>query len=433
MTAGTPAPPPRTGSEGHAPAAGDVRLAYVTPGFPDFTQSFVRREVDQVRARGVHLLVCSLRPPPRELRDPDLARFIDETVYGAWLFSRGVVAAHLYFLRRAPRRYLAALADVLRLALRQLRHPTLAALTVGIFPKSVYFARVMADDRTTHVHAHFANHATTAAAVAARLLDVPFSFTGHAWDIFVPANQIGLDAKIAAARAVVTCTQYNRELLRGLAVRGGADKIAVCYHGVALPRVDGVRREPGLVVSVGRLHAKKGFADLVAACARLARDGVSFRCVVVGEGEERDALTSAIATAGLGDRIELIGALPHRDVIALIARASVFALPSVRAKDDSMDGIPNVILEAFSVATPVISTRLSGIPEVVRDGETGTLIAPGDAAALAVALRDVLEHPGEHAARAARGRELVAASFDLERNVDAFLAWIAGVPARSVP
>ena len=110
----------------------------------------------------------------------------------------------------------------------------------------------------------------------------------------------------------------------------------------------------------------------------------------------------------------------------LIARAAVFTLPSVRARDASMDGIPNVILEAFSVETPVVSTSLSGIPEVVRDGETGSLVAPGDTVALSRALRDVLQHPDVHRARARRGRELVATSFDLVRNVRALLAWITG-------
>jgi len=415
-----------------AEAPPGLRLAYVTPGFPDFTQSFVRREVEQVRAFGVPLVVCSLRPPPRTFEDPELARFVEETVYGPWLFSVGLLAAHAHFLARAPGRYLAALGATLALAARQLRHPRLALATLAIFPKSVYFARILGARGVTQVHAHFANHPTTAAATIARLLAVPFSFTGHAWDIFVPANQIGLAEKIAAARAVVTCTRYNERLLRRLAVHGGAERIAVSYHGVAVPAVGAVAREPGLVVSVGRLTAKKGFHDLVAACGLLARDGVAFRCAVVGEGEERDALRAAIAALGLEDRVELLGALPHRDVMGLIARAAVFTLPSVRAKDESMDGIPNVILEAFSVGTPVVSTDLSGIPEVVRDGETGVLVEPGDPIALARGLRDVLEHPGIHAARAQRGRELVAGAFDAARNVAALLGWIAGGGPRAV-
>lgn len=405
------------------PTAG-LRLAYVTPGFPDLTQSFVRREVEQVRAFGVPLVVCSLRPPPRRLDDPDLVRYIEATVYGPWLLSLDLARAHAHFLRRAPGRYLAALGATLRLALRQLAHPRLALATLAIFPKSVYFARVLATRGVTHVHAHFANHPTTAAATVARLLDLPFSFTGHAWDIFVPANQIGLAEKIAAARAVITCTHYNERLLHELATLGGAERIAVSYHGVALASVAPAAREPGLVVSVGRLTQKKGFHDLVAACELLARDAVPFRCVVVGEGEEREALAERIRAAGLEGRIELAGAMPHRAVMELIGRASVFTLPSVRAKDASMDGIPNVILEAFSVGTPVVSTSLSGIPEVVRDGETGTLVAPGDSVALAAALRDVLQRPEVHLDRARRGRDLVASSFDLTRNVRALLAWI---------
>lgn len=401
-----------------------VRLAYVTAGFPNLTQSFVRREIETVRALGVPLAIFSVRPAPRRFADPALARYVAETIYGGWRLSWRLLAAHVHFLRTAPRRYFIALRGVLALARRQWRHGTLPLRTCIVFPMSVHFAREMQRRAVTHVHAHFANHPTTVARVAATLLDVPFTFTGHAWDIFVPANQIGLAEKIADAAAVVTCTEFNRRLLCGLVVPAQHAKIAVCYHGLALGETVRPAREADLIVAVGRLTAKKGFHHLVDACARLARDGVRFRCVIIGEGEEDSALARAIARAGLGDRITLAGARAHREVMDWIARAAVFALPSTVAKDASMDGIPNVILEAFAVETPVISTRLSGIPEVVRDGETGVLIAPDDPGALAAALRDVLAHADTHRERARRGHELVASAFDLERNVRAFLTWI---------
>jgi colanic acid/amylovoran biosynthesis glycosyltransferase len=400
-----------------------THLAYVTAGFPNLTQSFVRREVETVRALGVPLTIFSVRPPPREFPDPSLARYVDETIYGTRL-SLALFAAHAHFLRRRPRRYLAALGRVLALAFRQWRCGSLPLRTCVVFPMSVYFARVMEERAVTHVHAHFANHPTTAARVAASLLDLPFTFTGHAWDIFVPANQIGLADKIAEATAVVTCTEFNRRLLCELVSPAQRAKIAVCYHGMTLPSGPRPEREADLIVAVGRLRQKKGFHHLVAACAELARDGVPLRCVIIGEGEEESSLNEAIACAGLRDRVTLAGARPHREVMDWIARAAVFALPSMIAKDASMDGIPNVILEAFAVETPVVSTRLSGIPEVVRDGETGVLIAPDDPHALATALRDVLAHPETHRARARRGRDLVAAAFDLDRNVRQFLAWI---------
>lgn len=404
--------------------AAGVRLAYVTAGFPDLTQSFVRREVETVRALGVPLTVFSIRPPPRHFPDPGLARFVDETVYGGRGFSLALLAAHLHFLRHAPRRYAVVLARVLALAARQLSAGSLALRTCAVFPMSVYFAREMQRRGVTHVHAHFANHPTTAARIAATLLDVPFTFTGHAWDIFVPANQIGLAEKIADAAAVVTCTQFNRRLLCELVPQAQHAKIAVCYHGIELPETMAGQREEDLVVAVGRLTAKKGFHHLVAACADLTRTGTRVRCVIIGEGEERSSLEDAISRAGVHECVTLIGARPHREVMEWMARAAVFALPSMVAKDASMDGIPNVILEAFAVETPVVSTRLSGIPEVVRDGETGVLVPPDDAVALAAALRAVLGDPDAHRARARRGHEIVAAAFDLDRNVRAFLAWI---------
>lgn len=407
-----------------AAIAPGVRLAYVTAGFPDLTQSFVRREIETVRALGVPLTVFSVRPPLRRFPDPTLERFVAETVYGGRRVSAGLIAAHVYFLCRAPRRYLGALGRLLALAFRQRGCGTLPLRTCAVFPMSVYFARVMAQRGVTQVHAHFANHPTTAARIAATLLGIPFTFTGHAWDIFVPANQIGLADKIADAAAVVTCTEFNRKLLCDLVPARERAKITVCYHGIALPETTGPTREDGLIVAVGRLTAKKGFHHLVAACAELARAGTPFHCVIIGEGEERAALAAAIGRAGLEDQITLAGARPHDEVMRWIARAAVFALPSMIAKDASMDGIPNVILEAFAVETPVISTRLSGIPEVVREGETGVLVPPDDAAALARALREVLAHPETHRAQARRGHALVAAAFDLDRNVRRFLEWI---------
>jgi colanic acid/amylovoran biosynthesis glycosyltransferase len=410
-----------SGASGTVP---DVRLAYVTAGFPDLTQSFVRREVETVRALGVPLTIFSVRPAPRRFPDPTLARYVEETIYGGRRVSFALLAAHGHFLRRAPRRYLAALGRVLALAFRQRRCGTLPLRTCVVFPMSVYFARVMEQRGVTHVHAHFANHPTTAARIAASLLGVPFTFTGHAWDIFVPANQIGLAEKIADAAAVVTCTEFNRKFLCDLVPRAQHAKIALCYHGIRVPAVTPPERAEDLIVAVGRLTAKKGFQHLITACAQLARDDIGFRCVIIGEGEERSVLEEAIAHAGLRARITLVGARSHREVMEWMARAAVFALPSMVAKDGSMDGIPNVILEAFAVETPVVSTRLSGIPEVVRDGETGVLVPPDYPVALAAALHDVLAHPEAHRARARRGCELVAAAFDLDRNVRSFLAWI---------
>jgi len=401
-----------------------VHLAYITANFPDLTESFVRREIEQVRAQGVRATVFSLRPKPVHLADATLQKHIAETVYGPWLASGPLLAAHLYFLLRHPGRYLATLADVVRMAARQWRFPDMPVKTLAVFPKTVYFARVMQQRDVTQVHAHFANHPTTAAMLVARLLDIPFTFTGHAWDLFVKKNQVLLPEKLAAAGAVVTCTQFNRTFLEPFCAPGVAGRIAVRYHGVAIPERAPAARERDLIVAVGSLAPKKGFGVLLEACQRLAREGVDFRCEIVGEGPLRAELEEAIRTRGLDGRCSLLGARPNAEVIALMSRAAVFVMPSVRDKDDSMDGIPNVILEAFAVGTPVVATRISGIPEVVREGVTGRLVAPEDAAGLAAAIADVLRDHDRHLAQAEAGRRLVAEEFDLRRNAKAVLDWI---------
>jgi glycosyltransferase involved in cell wall biosynthesis len=152
--------------------------------------------------------------------------------------------------------------------------------------------------------------------------------------------------------------------------------------------------------------------------------------VIVGEGSLRPRLEAQIRRLRLAADVTLLGARPHEEVMRLLARAAVFVMPSVRARDGEMDGIPNVVLEAHSVATPVIATRLSAIPEVVRHGETGRLVPPGDDEALAEAIAETLREPEPAQAMARRGRDLVRGQFDIEANVRRLLASLAGSPCR---
>jgi glycosyltransferase involved in cell wall biosynthesis len=163
---------------------------------------------------------------------------------------------------------------------------------------------------------------------------------------------------------------------------------------------------------------KKGLTHLVAACARLRDRGRPFRCVLVGEGPERRPLEAQIQRLGLGDRVALAGHVPHREVVRHLRAATVLAHPSVVDRNGSMDGIPNTILEAFAVETPVVATRLSGIPEVVVPERTGLLVEPGDIEGLADALERLLADPALGRRLGAAGRALVIERFDLTRNVE---------------
>lgn len=401
-------------------------FGYVTSGFPTLTETFVRREIDQARALGVTITVFPLRSRPRRFDDPALFPYVEDTVYTPRLLSPDLLRSHRWAWRRDRRRYLLTLCRCVRAALRHGWHLDMVAKTLAIWPKTVHIARLMAERSVDQVHAHFANHPTTAAMLIADLLDLPFSFTAHAWDIFVAKNQVLLPDKLARAKVAVTCTEFNARFLRRFCTGNGAARIAVHYHGVQRRETQDDARDRGLVVAVGSLVDKKGFPILLSACARLRDRDVAFRCVIVGEGPLRPRLEGQIRRLRLADCVTLLGALPHEEVMRLLARGAVFVMPSVRARDGEMDGIPNVVLEALSVGTPVVATRLSAIPEIVRDGETGRLVPPGDDDALARAIAETLREPETSQAMARRGRDLVRQQFDLAVNVERLLTCLAG-------
>jgi colanic acid/amylovoran biosynthesis glycosyltransferase len=407
--------------------AGDgapATLVMVSSQFPEPNETFVVREVGELRRRGFALTIFSLRPALNIL-DPEARALMPLVVYPPatpW----DVVTEAWRTLRTAPRAALRAIGVGVRDALAALPSVSLAAKQALMVPLALaYGGRLPAGDY--RLHAQFANVPTAVARMLAAFRRGRYSFTAHAWDIYVPENKRQLPARIGGADLVVTCTGYNRDFLSTLApTRADAAKILLAYHGLDLPAYDPNRsRAPDLVVGGASLTEQKGLTHLVAACARLRDRGVRVRCVLIGEGPERARLEAQIGALGLADRVTLTGQLPHREVIRHLREAAVFAHPSVVERRGAMDGIPNTILEALAVQTPVVATRLSGIPEVVRTGETGLLVEPGDAEGLADALAQLLADPALGQRLAAAGRTLVTERFDLRRNVEDLAARFA--------
>lgn len=396
-----------------AGAAGDAhrdRLAYVLKVFPRVSETFVINEMRALEARGEDLAVFSLHRPDGsvphkilgELKgrvhqidalptpvDADLAR-----ACGA--LRRRLGADTLAGDRVAPRKYVR-----LALAVREL----------------------MRAEGVCHLHAHFASRATHVALLAATQGGNSYSFTAHAKDIYhADVDRDLLRVKIAGARLVVTVTDHNREHLQRLVgdVPGAADKIVRIYNGVDLGRfraAPAARDGVPVILGVGRLVEKKGFAVLVAACAILRRRGMRFRAEIVGGGPEEAALRRQVVEGGVEDRVAFRGVLATEEVADRLRQAAVVALPCVTARDGNVDALPTVLLEAMATARPVVSTRLSGIPEIVVDGETGLLVPPGDPEALAQALAAMLEQPEWAVALGGAGRRRAERQFDLRGNV----------------
>jgi len=243
-----------------------------------------------------------------------------------------------------------------------------------------------------------------------------------------------LRTKLADADAVVTVSDYNVAYLREAYGPAAAGVVRI-YNGLDLDRfafAEPVAREQ-TVVAVGRLVEKKGFAHLVDAVASLVSDGRAVRLEIVGGGPEELPLRDQVRRAGLVDRVEFHGPLLQSRMQDVVRRAAVLAAPCVVGGDGNRDGLPTVLLESLAMGTPCVTTPVTGIPEAVRDGETGLLVAPGDSRALAAALERLLGDPEEGRRLAVAGRLHVEEHFDSQHNAAALLRLFARCSAdRSV-
>jgi glycosyltransferase involved in cell wall biosynthesis len=258
------------------------------------------------------------------------------------------------------------------------------------------------------------------ALVMARLTGIPWSFSGHASDIYLHTTMLA--EKIHAAKFVITCTRYNKHYLTRLAGEAAASKIVVSYHGVDLRRFQPAPKPstpPLQILAVGTLMAGKGFSDLIDACKILAGRGLAFDCTIVGDGGERPRLTRLIQRYGLTNQVRIAGYLPHEAIIRRYQQAHIVVLPAL---SDRHFGIPNVLLEAMAVATPVVCTPLPSLAEVIQEGVQGLYVPERDPVALAHALATLAHDHERCRALGEAGRRKIEELFDAEKTANLLAA-----------
>jgi glycosyltransferase involved in cell wall biosynthesis len=420
-------------------ATASPQVAYVMKGFPRASEPFISHEVLRLEASGMPLRLFAIRglseekshPHTHDIRaeitylpkDPATA----DTSFTPWL-ARNLprfAGRHLWIALRHPLRYASTAMHALHLSVRY---------RSGFWPSfnRVFFkdflragciaADVAASDTIRHLHAHFSHGSTTMAMFASQMAGITYSFTAHVKDIYVSRLNPGdlLHRKIRRAAFVVTCSDVNRVYMQRLCP--DARHLYTIYHGLDVgefaPRNGAAREEePPLVLAVGRVVTKKGFPKLIRACDLLRRRGLSFHCMLVGPpGDDSAAVESLIEELGLSDVVRRRGEASHEELRELYSRAALIVLPCIVASDGDRDGIPNVLVEAMAMGRPVVSTRVSGIPELVQDGENGRLVEPGDAEALAAAIAELLEDPGARARLGVVARRTVQERFDSART-----------------
>jgi glycosyltransferase involved in cell wall biosynthesis len=404
------APDALPGAVPDGPAGPPMRVGYLVSRFPAASETFVVREMNEVaRDPAIELELLSLFPSRDDFLHPSAERWMAGLRRPQ---KRAALTATLRWLGRRPLRTTATFATVAAAGVRRPRMMLRSLATLVLAARHAESVRELGID---HLHAHFASYPALAAWACHRLCGVGYSFTAHAYDIFV--DQTLLARKLADADFVATISEYNR---RFLARYGGevATPVHVVHCGVDPAAYDFVPRPipaSGRVraLVVASLQEKKGHAVLFEA---LARGGAGLERVdleLVGGGELREPLQARVAELGLESRVSFLGPLSEPEVRDRLGEADLFVLPSIIASDGQMEGLPVALIEALASGLTAVASRMSGIPELIDDGVTGYLAEPGDATDLAAALeRAVAGPPVDFEA----GRRLVAEQFDISET-----------------
>jgi colanic acid/amylovoran biosynthesis glycosyltransferase len=419
---GRPTPPLRPTSGPAAAPSGDpqgvaepkVAVAYVMSRFPNVSETFILNEMLAVEQEGVDVHLHPLLRVRASVLHPGAAEMVARATYLPFL-SPAILASQAWFLRHRPRAYLTTWARTLVGTAGSLNF-TVGAL--GILPKVVHTARLLEQTGVRHVHAHFATHPALAGFIIHQLTGITYSFTAHGSDLHVDRHM--LPQKVDTASSVVTVTEDNRRLIieecgehvrpKVHVVRCGVDTDVFC------PPDSRTHSGPLRLVCVATIHEVKGQHILVAALDRLRDLGVDVALRLVGDGPDRRRIQRQIAAADLGDTVEVLGSQPRDAVLRELQYADVLVAPSVPTAEGKREGLPVVLVEAMACALPVIASRLSGIPEVVRHDVNGLLVPPGDAAALAEAITRLAGDPTLRRHLGGNGRSTVRREFDLHDN-----------------
>lgn len=397
------------------------RIGYVVKRFARVSETFIAQEIIELERRGAEVWVFALGSNDEPAAHSWLRNLRAEVVQVPSSFTEAwMQLAGRYRMPEsrggAARAVLAALSDPMDRGRRSLA-------------QAVEIARVVETAQIDHLHAHFANQPATTALLTHRLCGIPFSVTAHAKDIWTnPAGPRDWRRLARAASFIVTVSDMTHRHVTDLIGERLSGRLRRLYNGIDLeairPRAPmAVAQPPARILCVARLVEKKGIDVLLDACAHLRREGLAFSLDIIGDGTLAPQLRQRAAALGLEDVVQFLGALPHEQVVAAMRACDAVALPCRIAADGDMDTLPTVLLEAMACGIPCISTPIAGVPEIIADGETGFLVASGNAHELATAMTRLISDPAARLSMGCAARQRAEQLFDIRRNVSELHGW----------
>jgi len=393
-----------------------MKTAYIVSMFPCWSETFILNELVNHTQSGVDLDIYSLKPCSEQMVHDEAVPFLEKTTYQSGYFDLGLLCSHLRLFFASPLLYLAVLCRLLFLKGEQAKVKIKA---LAVFWLSPTFITTAHKNRVEHLHAHFATYPALLAWIIWKFLGIPYTFTAHAHDIYV--NQDLLPLLCRDAYRIVTISRFNEQFILSKAGPQYAGRIEVIRCGIDLERFQYDREKDAAseaqgalnILSIGRLTEIKGFGYLIEALRMLHEEGFCFRCQIIGDGHLREELLRQVEQSGLAGRVSFLGSKKSEEIPGYLRDADLFVLACATDRVEGHDGIPVVFMEAMAYGTPVIGTRISGIPELIRSHQTGLCAEPEDPLDLKRQIEYFIRHHQEVAAMRARARELIEQEFDV--------------------
>lgn len=388
------------------------KIAYILTTFPCPSETFAVREIQTLRKMGLDITVFAASGFKSQLGDTEP----ESVFYRPGVFSIESFISMIYLIAKFP---LSAVKFIILVFQFLKICPTEAFILIGNFHTVCFFLRVVEQYEISHIHAYFLSWPGCIGFVLSKLTNTSFSIAAHARDVFVERGAAEL--KVSHSQFVVCCSKQGLNYLKDHIAPRYHERLCLNYHGINLSSNNHLldryhSRSADTVLAAGRFVRKKGFEHLLKAFARVVQSKPERKLIIAGLGPEKENLTSLIERLHLNRNVHLFGWLSHKDTLKLIRQASVLVVPSVVDDDGDRDGIPNVILEAFSLGTSVVASSLEGIAEVVKHEQTGLLVEPENIEQLALAIEKLLSDTSLNAHLSINAYKTVRKDFDADRN-----------------
>lgn len=389
------------------------KILYWLHWFPAISETFILREILELQNLGEELDIFAVNRSPDKISHPEVSLFKGK-VFNPQASVIHYLNAHLYWIGNKPSVYFGFIFTILA----SFGHLKTFTVSMRVFCKAVYGAYILRGQNYRHIHSHFGNAPSTGAWIVSKLLDVPFSMTTHAIDIFIPDKL--LERKMLDSKFVATISDFNMGYLLTKYKSLNAEKVKIIRCGLNLSefkfREPSPAGSPSKIVSVGRFVEKKGFDYLIRAIKIILNTGKKVELTIIGGGALMTELQNLVDELGIKQNVKLVGALSNDEVKRIMGDADMFVLASVMDSRGDMDGIPVVLMESLALGVPSISTEISGIPELIKPFETGLLVPQKDSKSLADAIRLYLAENDLRKRLVPAGRRLVESEYNISKN-----------------